>query len=183
MRRRFTPVGKRPGTGRMADPRAQALSATYESNVDSVFSFLVARSGSREIAAEVTSETFVEAARLFRQDRGHTVSQAWLIHVARLRLIDHWRRSERHERRLQRLRQHRLADFGADEEQPVDSDALDALRSLSERHRLVLVLRYLDDYTVGEVAQAMDLTYQATESLLARARRSLADRLTQSEAS
>ena len=60
---------------------------------------------------------------------------------------------------------------------PHDADGdprmIAALDSLSVRQRAVLMLRYVDDYSVSEVAEAMDLSYQATESLLARARRSL----------
>lgn len=49
-----------------------------------------------------------------------------------------------------------------------------ALESLSERHRAVLVLRYLDDMSVTEVSEVLDLTYKATESLLTRARHAFA---------
>lgn len=54
-----------------------------------------------------------------------------------------------------------------------DPGVMAALDSLSARQRAVLMLRYVDDYSVSEVAEAMNLSYQATESLLARARRSL----------
>lgn len=57
-----------------------------------------------------------------------------------------------------------------DEGDPAVQAALD---SLSSRQRAVLLLRYVDDYSVSEVADAMDLSYQATESLLARSRRAL----------
>ena len=52
---------------------------------------------------------------------------------------------------------------------------LEALDRVSPRQRAALVLRYLDDYSVQQVADALDLSYQGTESLLARGRRSLLD--------
>ena len=51
---------------------------------------------------------------------------------------------------------------------------LSALERLPDRQRAALVLRYLDEFSVTEVADAMDLTYTAVESLLARGRRSFA---------
>ena len=45
-----------------------------------------------------------------------------------------------------------------------------ALNSLSQRYRAALILRYLDDLSVSEVGEAMELSYKATESVLSRAR-------------
>ena len=48
-----------------------------------------------------------------------------------------------------------------------------ALDSLPLRQRAVLCLRYLDDWSTAEIAEALELSIPAVESLLARARRSL----------
>ena len=48
-----------------------------------------------------------------------------------------------------------------------------ALAGLRAEHRLVLVLKYLDDLTVVQIAAALGKSPQAVESLLARARRAL----------
>ena len=42
---------------------------------------------------------------------------------------------------------------------------------LSEPHRAVLALRYMDDRSVPECAEALGRTVHATEALLVRARR------------
>ncbi|MEM8745746.1 MAG: sigma factor-like helix-turn-helix DNA-binding protein, partial [Actinomycetota bacterium] len=46
-----------------------------------------------------------------------------------------------------------------------------ALASLPERQRAAVVLRYVEEYSVSEVAEALDVGYEAAESLLARGRR------------
>ena len=61
----------------------------------------------------------------------------------------------------------------ADEFLPRDHDIEEALGSLPTSQRSVVVLRYLDDWSVSEIAEGLDITYRAVESLLARARRSL----------
>jgi RNA polymerase sigma-70 factor (ECF subfamily) len=94
---------------------------------------------------------------------------AWLIGVARHKLVDHWRRLAREERNL------RAVDAPAEAEDPWD-ETLDALvaQSVLERlgphHRAALTLRYLDDLTVPQVAAALGRTLHATEALLVRAR-------------
>ncbi len=151
--------------------QAESLENIFEANIDRVFGFLLSRCGSREMAGDIASETFAEAARVFRDGRGDTVTQAWLIHVARLRLIDSWRRRERHRRRLARLSLVRTPTSDG----PGDQDGTEvyaALDRLTDRHRMVLVLRYLEDYPVNRVSETLGISYQATESLLARARKS-----------
>ena len=51
---------------------------------------------------------------------------------------------------------------------------LAALESLPPRQRMALTLRYLDECSVSEIADAMDVGYTTAESLLGRARRSFA---------
>lgn len=149
------------------------LAVVFEANVDAVFGFILARCGSRQVAEEVVAETFAEAARAYQGGRGHEIERAWLLHVARLRLIDYWRRESRHSRRAERLAVMTMRDHVLPDAVDGDPRVLVALDSLSARQRAVLTLRYVDDYSVSEVAEAMGVSYQAAESLLARARRAL----------
>ena len=48
-----------------------------------------------------------------------------------------------------------------------------ALDDLPDRQRMATVLRYYEDLSLSEIAEAMDTTYKAVERLLARARKSL----------
>ena len=47
------------------------------------------------------------------------------------------------------------------------------MRELTPDHRLVLVLRYLDELSIEEIASEIGRSVHATESLLARARQAL----------
>ncbi len=84
------------------------------------------------------------------------------------------RKSTRDERRAS------LLSAGTDDVDELESLAdqepariVQALAALSSEHRLVLVLKYLDDLTVQQIARTLDRSPQAIESLLARARRAL----------
>jgi RNA polymerase sigma-70 factor (ECF subfamily) len=49
----------------------------------------------------------------------------------------------------------------------------EALQAISPNHRLVLILRYVDDLQVADVAKEIGRSVRATESMLARARTAL----------
>jgi len=54
-----------------------------------------------------------------------------------------------------------------------DQDLKNALASLSSEHRQVLILKYVEDMTVAEIAAVLSMSEHAVESRLARARRAL----------
>jgi RNA polymerase sigma-70 factor (ECF subfamily) len=98
---------------------------------------------------------------------------AWLIGVARHKLVDHWRRAGREQRNLAAAAS---ASSEVDDPWPsvIDTEATHAaLARLSGPHRTALVLRYLDGLSVAEVADCMGRSLHATETLLVRARSAL----------
>ena len=154
--------------------RRDGLTVLFDAHFDDVYRFCLARSGDRGVADDAASEAFLAAARLFAKGEGDAVDRPWLFVVARRRLCDHWRAERRHNRRLERLKhvsiQEPLPDEGG-----VDVDlVLTALGSLPERQRAAVSLRYLDEFSVSEVAEALEVPYRAAESLLARGRRGFA---------
>jgi len=152
-----------------------ALSSIYDIALPAVYGYLVRRCGSVELAEDLTSATFVAAASAVPRGTVGDVSVAWLVGVARHKLLDHWRRQALAERSL------RLVDGGAAErvdpaQEIVDADAARAvLSSLSPDYRSVLTLRYLDDLSVPETADLIGRSVHATESLLVRARSAFRD--------
>lgn len=68
-------------------------------------------------------------------------------------------------------------DVVTDPADRVGHDATDAMRSLPAEQRAAMVLRYVDDLPVAEVARQLGRSVHATESLLARAKATLRTRL------
>lgn len=135
---------------------------------DTVYSFLLSRCGNVSVAEDLTATTFEMAGQRFAAGRGEEVSVGWLITVARRRLIDHWRREASRGRSIDRLKRTVVHPVAVDEVRDTTVD--EALASLPVRYRAALALRYVEDLAISEVADALDLSYKATESLLARAR-------------
>lgn len=150
-----------------ADP--ESFRVFYGEALPCVYGYLLHRcGGSSEVAEDLTQETFLAAVAELRKGRRVESPVAWVVGIARHKLIDHYRRQER----VERL-------FGAEEE-PVDLGAargeaarertIAALAEVPSAQRAALVLRHLDGFTVPEVARALGRSVEAVESLLARGR-------------
>ena len=158
------------GLPERVDEAGERLLALYDAALPYVYGYLLARCGRAALAEDLAAETFLAAVDAVRRDGAPSLSTAWLVGIARHKLVDHWRRQAREERGLRSV--------AGDE--PVAEDPwdvhLDGLRAratldrLGPHHRVALTLRYLDDLPVPEVAALLDRTVHATEGLLTRAR-------------
>ena len=148
------------------------LLALYDRALPEVYGYLLPRCGDRSVAEDVTSETFLAAVDAVQRGKVPSLTVAWLIGVARHKLVDHWRSAAREERRLHRV----ASEPDPAEDDPWDAHldaatARDVLAGMGSHHRAALTLRYLDGLSVPEVARHLDRTVHATEALLVRARR------------
>lgn len=147
-----------------------AFRGWYEVALPRVHRYLFHRCGrDRGLAEELTQETFVEAIHSRRRFAGRNDPVAWVIGIARHRLADHFRRLERSERRLLALAARREADPVAPSHEP-DDELASALAALPAMQRAAVVLRYVDDLPVREVARLLGRSEKAVESLLSRGR-------------
>jgi RNA polymerase sigma-70 factor (ECF subfamily) len=154
-------------------PSSDPVIAIYELALPQVYGYLLPRCGSVAVAEDLTSETFVAAVVATRERHVREVSVAWLIGIARHKLVDHWRRIGREARGLAAVEHD-----GEQEEDPwdgiVDAEAAHAaLARVSPPQRAALTLRYLDGLPVSEVADHLGRSVHATETLLVRARAAL----------
>ena len=149
----------------------------YDQAVDEVFRYLRARCGNRAIAEDLTADTFLAAVGQIQRDAVDDVTIAWLIGIARHKLIDHWRREGRRPRTTGDIEPdavHNTAPQNGEEvwDAVINREHVGAVMAqLGEHHRCALVLRYFDGLPVPEVADHLGRTVHATETLLVRARR------------
>src|SRR5262249_33846696 len=142
--------------------------AIYREALPRVYGYLLPRCGSASTAEDLTSETFLAAVSASRQGHLPEVSVAWLVGVARHKLVDHWRQLEREQRSLSAAE----APFGEaenrSEERIATAAASGAWARLPVPQRAALPLRYLDGPPVASVAEPLGRSIHATEPLLAR---------------
>ena len=146
--------------------------AWYDHALPRVYRYLVARCGGDvTLAEELTQETFIEAIRHADRFGGRADPVTWLIAIGRNKLVDHFRREGRDDRRYERLlaAQPHASDPSWNR---VDTrDAVErALAQLPADQRIALLFQHLDGLSVREVARVIGRSEKATESLLSRAR-------------
>src|SRR5512145_3233587 len=110
--------------------------AVYRRYIDELFRYVVKQVGRRDVAEEITSESFLALYRSFdRVDLNQL--RPWLFAVARNRVIDYWRHQA-------------IENKFASEHRPSVAPApelslehlLRGIRRLKPVHRLCLILRY-----------------------------------------
>lgn len=158
----------------LPDAHGLELLALYDEALPEVYGYLLHRCRNTNVAEDLTSETFMGAVESIRRGRVSSVTTAWLVGIARHKLVDHWRRIERDERNLRAVGDPQVDDDPWDAELDAFA-ARDTMERLGAHHRSALTLRYVDDLSVPEVAVVLDRTVHATEALLVRARGAFRD--------
>jgi len=83
---------------------AEAFGLFYRRRVDAVLAFFLRRTGDRELAADLTAETFAAAlSALSRYSPQRSPALAWLFTIAHHKLIDSIRRGQVEDRARRRL--------------------------------------------------------------------------------
>ena len=157
-------------------------------HVDTVYSSALRQVRDRHLAEEVTQGVFVTLARKARSLRHETVLNAWLLVTTRYRALDALKsqaRRRRHERKAAEMadinRQSASSESPAGESSEWDAIAPEfdgALASLNSNDRRAITLRYFEDRSVQEMADAMGIQPDAAKQRVHRATARLRDYFT-----
>ena len=128
--------------------------------------------GDRDLAAEVTDEAFARAFERWASMSATGNPVGWVYRVALNLARNRFRR-----RSLERRRPGPIATATVVTDDPTDVALAVALAALSIEHRSVVVLRYHLDWSVEEVAVALDVAPGTVKSRLHRALAKLAELL------
>ena len=173
-----SPLGRASGVEPREAP-ADALTGLYERHSDRVFQYCLNWLRSREEAEDAAQTTFLYAYRALDRGVVPTHERPWLLSIARNVCLS---RTDAARRRAVEVAQdpHALEEIVAAPAPSNELDGLaDALATLTEQQRHAIVLREWHGLTYSEIADRLDLSQAAVETLLFRARRSLARRLRQ----
>jgi RNA polymerase sigma-70 factor (ECF subfamily) len=183
--------GRRPrvrrGRGRSEQALIRGAAAGSEADLEQLFrrfwprayriAFLIVHD--HAAAEDIAQEAFVQAIRrLDRFDRRRRFAP-WLSTIVANRAID-WTRA----RAARRESRHEPPEAAAPADAPVgrySEEVVAALATLTPEHRAVIVLRYVLDYTPGEIAGALELPRGTVNSRLRRGLDTLKSRLGEDE--
>ncbi|NMO50232.1 sigma-70 family RNA polymerase sigma factor [Actinoplanes sp. TBRC 11911] len=162
---------------------AEAFGLIYDRYVDTVFRFVYFRVGNRQLAEDLTSDTFLRALKRIGSFtwQGRDLG-AWLVTIARNLVADHFK-SGRYRLEvttgdvLDADREDRGPE-GSPESAVVDHITnvalLSAVKQLNPEQQECIVLRFLQGFSVAETAQTMGKNEGAIKALQYRAVRALA---------
>jgi RNA polymerase sigma-70 factor (ECF subfamily) len=162
---------------------AEAFGLIYDRYVETVFRFVYFRVGNRQLAEDLTSDTFLRALKRIGSFtwQGRDLG-AWLVTIARNLVADHFK-SGRYRLEvttgdvLDADREDRGPE-GSPEAAVVDHVTnvalLTAVKQLNPEQQECIVLRFLQGFSVAETAEAMGKNEGAIKALQYRAVRALA---------
>lgn len=155
---------------RVFDGDSQAVAELYSLYYQKVYTFSYYRlNGNASMAEDITEDTFIRAFGSIRTFKWKGVSfKSWLITIARNLIVDTLRRPEALP----------LEDFWLDtvsdpvlifDEISSHSDVHQALNKLTAEQKDVIILRFFDDLTLEETADAIGKSVTSVKRLQARA--------------
>ena len=164
---------------RPASPDAHA-ELLYERLYDRVYGYCLYQLGTREEAEDAAQVTFFHALRGLRRGVVPRVETAWVFAISKNVCLErHQSRGRRRDREVL-LEPAALESAAAEEEHQSEDVARlrDALTHIPAQQREAVLLREWRGLSYREIATEMGLTLGAVETLIFRARRSLARQLT-----
>jgi RNA polymerase sigma factor (sigma-70 family) len=162
-----TPLLERLRRGDPAD--AREFYDLYSARIQR-FILLALGPGNEADTEDILQETFMALAQALPFFRGQSSLFTFACAIARRKALLFIRTRAR---RGEIMKHHTIEVVGSIVEPPPDQDLKNALASLSAEHREVLVLKYVEDMTVSEIAAVLSNSEHAVESRLARARKAL----------
>lgn len=163
--------------GRARDGDAEAFAEVVERCQHLVRAVLLRETADADLADELAQDALVRAWELRAQYRPGTSPRAWIITIARSRLIEHHRRRDRDRRHLGELVRQELLRHRPEGDEGHDAERLAALRAclegLGEEHRRLLDLVHGAGVGGDEAAAALGITPEACRQRLSRLHRRL----------
>lgn len=150
-----------------------AFKELYLRYSDLLFAFIAHQlDNDKEVTSDIWQETWIIAVEKIFDFHYKSSVFTWLCAIAKNKISDYYRSIENHRKFNNEIKIY--IDIDNEEINTVDDRAqenvLTVLADLSDDYRYLLMARYFENKSVGEISQAIDKSYKATESLLSRSR-------------
>lgn len=128
--------------------------AAYDEHADAIFRFCYAQCGNRELAHDLTHESFIRAWKYAASGKRIEQARPFLYKTARNALIDHMRRATTVSLDAMREEGFDITDGGPGPLQEArTAEAVRLIGALEPAYREAVTLRYVDDLSPREIAQ------------------------------
>jgi RNA polymerase sigma-70 factor (ECF subfamily) len=131
---------------------------------------------SEQTALDVVQETFINATRYLRSLRDDQKFGSWLFSIEHQKCQQHWRKPQRTEPLDENFAELPTNEFGPDDlliRAERQEEFMKLIGQLPEIHRSVLLLHFLEDFSLEEVAHITGVGIGTVKSRLHYAKKSL----------
>jgi len=137
---------------------SDAFGFFYDKYIRNVYRFIYIKTGSKEVAEDLSHDVFLKIWQHLVDKKNVRSFQAFIFRIARNTVIDHYRSSK------QELPLDYISDSEEVHEEVVISadknmDAaiiLKEIKKLKSEYQEILILRYVEDMSVEDIAQVLD---------------------------
>jgi RNA polymerase sigma-70 factor (ECF subfamily) len=157
----------------------EAFSRVYDLYVDRIYRFVFFKVSSQEEAQDLTSEVFLKTWQYIISGKDILNLNAYLYRVARNLVVDHYRKASKKEVSFDALAQGadsldqesglRVEQTKALEDKLQIEKIETKLQGLKDEYREVIILRFVDEMSIGEIADIMEKKKGAVRVILFRA--------------
>ena len=156
-----------------------AFGKAYDEYINRIHRFIYFKVSSPEEAQDLASETFLRAWQYLQEGKPIKQLSPFLYGIARNLVVDHYRKKVTSISADQISESAALSDMGMAKmklETNQEYGALiSAIAKMKEEYREIVHLRYLDELTIGEIAQILGKTKGNIRVTLHRASKTLRD--------
>ncbi len=152
------------------------LGALYLDHIDGATRLAYLLTGDKELAQDVAQEAFVRMAGRFQDLRNQDAFAAYLRKTILNLTRGHWRKRS-YERSYLETQRGRAEPVAQQPDVESRDELWRLLQQLPKRQRFAVVLRYYEDLSEQQTADALDCSVSAVKSLVMRAMQTLRDQM------
>ncbi len=144
----------------MATPENKKFAKIYDKHIDKIYRFVFLKTGTKEIAEDVTSQVFTKGWRKFKL-QGHTIKNvsAYLFQIARAELANHYREANKFQiisASAVEIIDDQPSPEIAQETNLARKDAQNALRELEDDLQNILIWHFVEEMGFKEIGGLLD---------------------------
>ncbi|SER57121.1 RNA polymerase sigma factor [Salipaludibacillus aurantiacus] len=161
-----------------------AIHELHERYVDRIFNYIYIQTNSYHDTEELLQDVFLKAANRLDRFKGHASFKTWIFKISRNIVIDYYRKRKKEQRSFtmdQDTMEGIAGEYEAAETTVLRNihmdEVFETIERLPDNYRMILHLRFVEDFSITETAEIMGKTALSIKSAQRRARLALHEKL------
>lgn len=170
--------------GNLFNEKEKRFTALYQKYVDEIYKYVYMRTGMKSnVSEDITQEIFIAVYRGLYGFKGLCSERTWIYKIAAHKINDYYRKAYRAKEEIgiedRIIEEMESSSLGLEEsvmKELESEEVCKCIEKMPEQYQIVLTLRYMDEKSIKQIAEILEKTPKAVESLLQRAKVKFAER-------